>query len=159
MAINTIISLRPQNVIRQLPWQLDSKSAVGVLSMLAALSLVCWIYLTQASAVTTATYRIDALHLELDQLRNQNATLVLEIAQFETLSRIETRARELGFRPTSEVTYLPVNQFPMLSSTDAMPYWGTSKVQGNLDSYTTAADDSLWWVDWLDTVSLWVEKN
>lgn len=158
MAINTIISLRPQNVIRQLPWQLDSKSAVGVLSMLAALSLVCWIYLTQASAVTTVTYRIDALHLELDQLRNQNATLVLEIAQFETLSRVETRARELGFRPTTEVTYLPVKQFPMPSTTDAKPYWGSSKVQANLDKYP-ASDSSVWWVDWLDTVSLWVEKN
>ena len=93
MSSNTMISLRPRNVIRQLPWRLDSKAALGFLLILATFSLVGWLYLSQASAVTTTSYRIDELRKELDQLKNQNAALMLQIAELEALSRVETRAR------------------------------------------------------------------
>ena len=53
MSTNTMISWRPENVVRQLPWRLDSKAALGFLLILATFSLVGWLYLTQASAVTT----------------------------------------------------------------------------------------------------------
>ena len=85
MSSNILISLRPENVIRQLPWRVDSKAALGFLLLLATFSLVGWLYLTQASAVTATSYRIDALRLELDQIKNQNAALTLEIAQLEAL--------------------------------------------------------------------------
>ena len=72
MSSNTMINLRPQNVIRQLPWRLDSKAALGFLLILATFSLVGWLYLSQASAVTTTSYRIDELRQDLDHLKNQN---------------------------------------------------------------------------------------
>ena len=59
MSSNTMISLRPENVIRQLPWRLDSKTDLGFLLLLATFSLVGWLYLSQASAFTTTSYRID----------------------------------------------------------------------------------------------------
>jgi hypothetical protein len=96
MSTHTIISLRPPNVVRQISWQLDNKVTLGMLSTLLVLSLIAWIYLTQASAVATTSYHIDELRLELDQLRNQNSAIVLEIAQLEALSRVEVRAHELG---------------------------------------------------------------
>ena len=97
MSSNTIISFRPANVIRRLPWRLDSQAASGFLLILGTFGLVGWLYLTQASAVTATSYRIDELRLELDQINNQNATLRLEIAELEALPRIEQRARALGF--------------------------------------------------------------
>ena len=87
MSTNTMINWKPENVVNRLPWRLDSKAAVGFLLILATFSLVGWLYLTQASAVTATRYRIDRLRLELDQLENQNAALALEIAQLENISR------------------------------------------------------------------------
>ena len=82
MSSNILISLRPQNVSRQIPWRVDSKAATGFLLLLATFSLVGWLYLTQASAVTETSYRIDELRLQLDPIKNENAALTLEIAQF-----------------------------------------------------------------------------
>ena len=88
MSTNAMINWKPENVVRQFPWRLDSTAALGFLLILATFSLVGWLYLSQASAVTTTRYRIDELRLEVDRLENQNAVLALEIAQLENLTRI-----------------------------------------------------------------------
>ncbi len=159
MATNTIISLRPRNLIRQLPWQLDSKVALTILLMLVAFSLVCWIYLTQASSLTTTTYHIDELRLELDQIRNQNAALVSEIAQFEALSRVETRAQELGFRPTTQIVYLPADQYPAIATGEVRSYRGTNPVQGGVDGPAATQRQTVWWIEWLDTIAEWMTQT
>ena len=153
MSSQTIISLRPENVIRQLPWQLDSKAALGFLLILATFSLVGWLYLTQASAVTTTSYRIDELRLELDQLKNQNAALALEIAQLEALPRIEARARELEFEPTTNVLYLPVTDYPVSPAEETLP---------NVEliyTHEVRTASSSWWVAMLDNLAAWLEGN
>jgi hypothetical protein len=146
-----MISFRPENVIRRLPWQLDSKAALGFLLILATFSLVGWLYLTQASAVTATSYRIDELRLELDQFKNQNAALALEIAQLEALPRIEARARELGFEPTTNVRYLPVANYPAPSTEAGLPDVDMVYVQD------VQIGPSSWWVDVLDKLAAWLE--
>ena len=42
---------------------------------------------TQASSVTATSYQIDGLRMELDHIKNQNAALILEIAELEALLR------------------------------------------------------------------------
>jgi hypothetical protein len=156
MSSNILISLRPENVIRQLPWRVDSKAALGFLLLLATFSLVGWLYLTQASAVTATSYRIDQLRLELDQIKNQNAALTLEIAQLEALNRIETRARELGFAPTTNVRYLPVANYPMpLEPEQSVSVGGQSR--SNLEANKTEFDPAVWWTDTLDNFAAWLE--
>lgn len=156
MSSNILISLRPENVIRQLPWRLDSKAALGFLLLLATFSLVGWLYLTQASAVTATSYRMDQLRLELDQIKNQNAALTLEIAQLEALDRIETRARELGFAPTTNVRYLPMANYPL-------PLEPEKPVSASLPSRITPAlskaeaGPAAWWADTLDNFAAWLE--
>lgn len=159
MSSNVMISLRPQNVIRHLPWQLDGKVAFGVLLILAIFSLVGWVYLTQASAVTATSYQIHELRLELDQLKNQNAALVLEIAKLEALSRVESRAKELGFASINEVHYLSIAEYPVSSPEDISPYRGTNPVKSNVDTYVVRPDASQWWVSTLDTMAAWVDKD
>lgn len=151
MSSQTMISFRPEHVIRRLPWQIDSKAALGFILILATFSLVGWLYLTQASAVTTTSYRIDELRLELDQLKNQNAALALEIAQLEALPRIETRAHELGFGPTSDVRYLTVSNYPVSSEEESqmgsdIPYPGEVQLA-----------PAPWWVESLDKFAAWLE--
>ncbi len=155
MSSNTMISFRPEHVIRQLPWQLDSKAALGFLLILATFSLVGWLYLTQASAVTTTSYRIDELRLELDQLENQNATLTLEIAHLEAMSRIKTRARELGYGPTTNVRYLPVANYPAKAEekTASNTFTGIEEAE----KYGVEVAPVPWWMEMLDELAVWLE--
>lgn len=155
MSSSTMISWRPENVIRHLPWRLDSKTALGFLLILATFSLVGWLYLTQASAVTTTTYRIDELRLELNQINNQNALLSLGIAQFESLSHIEKRALELGLRPTQNVRYLPVSNYPV-SLDSEIPVYNIDTTETKITSDVPEFELSTWWVSILDGVTAWL---
>jgi hypothetical protein len=71
-----------------------------------------WLYLTQASQVTTTGYRIYELERERARLQRENAKLMLEIAELERLEGVETRARQLGFVPPERVEYLVVADYP-----------------------------------------------
>lgn len=157
MSSNTMINWRPENVIRRLPWHLDSKTALGFILILVTFSLIGWLYLTQASAVTTTTYRIDELRLELDQLNNQNTALSLEIAQFESLSYVEKRALEMGLRPATDIRYLSVSNYPVLPEDEIVAY----SVDVEIVEATTETPDfnvSTWTLDTLDVVTAWLAK-
>jgi hypothetical protein len=156
MSSQTMISWRPNNVIQHLPWKLDSKAALGFLLILATFSLVGWLYLTQASAVTTTSYRIDELRLELDQLRNQNAAIALEIAQLQALSAVENRAWELGFRPTANIRYLAVENYPVAQPGELIgpALVDLSRVQPGPEGLTLGS--AAWWTALLDEVAAWL---
>ena len=156
MSSNTIISLKPENVIRQLPWRLDSKAALGFLLILATFSLVGWLYLSQASAVTTTSYRIDELRLQLDHVKNQNAALILEIAELEALSRVETRAMVLGFQPAGDVQYMTVANYPM-SVEQEEPVYSAPAQENSVDAYVANVEGPGWWLEKLDAIARWVE--
>ena len=159
MSSNTIINWRPENVIRHLPWKLDSKTALGVLLILATFSLVGWLYLTQASAVTTTSYRIDELRIELDQIKNQNATLSLEIAQLEALSYVEKRAGELGFGPTGNVRYLAVANYPIAPVKELATYDPVRVAYDRQSPTTNKLGGSAWWLEKLDDVAAWLVEE
>jgi hypothetical protein len=153
-----MISLRPENVIRQLPWQLGSKAALGFLLILAIFSLVGWLYLTNASTVTATSYRIDELRLELDQIKNQNAKLILEIAQLEALSRVEARARELDFEPTTNIQYITVDHYPATLEVDlfdAEPIY----TENSVEAYMAEVEEPNLWVEILDMVAAWLDTK
>ena len=105
--------LRPGSLAQSITWRLERKAALGMLLVLITFSLVGWLYLTQASSLTTTSFQIEQLRAELAVLRQQNAQLELKIAELEDLPRIEQRARQLGFGPPSQVIYLPVPNYPV----------------------------------------------
>lgn len=156
MSSQTMISLKPQNVIRQIPWRLDSRAALGFVLILITFSLVGWLYLTQASAVTTTSYRIDELRLELDHLKNQNAALILEIAELEALSRVESRARELGFQPTTEIEYVSVPNYP-LAEEEAESGFHSTRADVAVEAYVADIEEPSWWLEKLDNLAAWLE--
>ena len=91
---------------------LDARTAIGSLLILILVSLLGWLYLTQASQVTTTGYRIYELERERARLQRENAKLMLEIAELERLEVVEARARQLGFVPPTQVEYLAVADYP-----------------------------------------------
>lgn len=157
MSSNAITSFRPANVIRRLPWRLDSQAASGFLLILGTFGLVGWLYLTQASAVTATSYRIDELRLELDQLQNRNAALRLEIAQLEALPRIEQRALALGFQPTTNVRYLPVPNYPASEDEGLEAVSSSSYGREPVDMYAAEPAPAAWWLRMLDDFAAWLE--
>jgi cell division protein FtsB len=91
---------------------LDAKTAIGSLLILILVSLLGWLYLTQASQVTTTGYRIYELERERARLQRANAKLMLEVAELEKLEMVKARARQLGFVPPAQVEYLVVTDYP-----------------------------------------------
>jgi hypothetical protein len=91
---------------------LDARMAIGSLLILILVSLLGWLYLTQASQVTTTGYHIYELERERARLQRENAKLMLDIAELERLEIVEARARQLGFVPPEQVEYLSVADYP-----------------------------------------------
>jgi hypothetical protein len=91
---------------------LDARTAIGSLLILVLVSLLGWLYLTQASQVTTTGYRIYELERERARLQRENAKLRLEIAELERLEVVGVRVRQLGFVPPDQVEYLVVADYP-----------------------------------------------
>jgi cell division protein FtsL len=137
------ISFRPAKIARQLPWSLDRKAALGFLLILVTFSLVGWLYLGQASVITSSTMKIDSLRQEIDLLNHQNSELTLEIAELESITRVETRARELGFAPAN-----PAN-IRYLSVPNALD----SEVGASITSSENQAFKSAPWQAWLDVLA------
>jgi hypothetical protein len=105
--------LRPGSLAQSITWRLERKAALGMLLILITFSLIGWLYLTQASSLTTTSFKIEQHRAELAVLKQQNAQLELKIADWEALPRVEQRASELGFGPPTKVIYLPVPDYPM----------------------------------------------
>ncbi len=110
--------LRPGSLAQSITWRLERKAALGILLILITVSLIGWLYLTQASSLTTTSFEIEQFRTELSVLNQQNAQIELEIATWEALPRIEQRARELGFGPPDQVLYLAVSNYPVTTQTN-----------------------------------------
>lgn len=81
---------------------------------LYAAVLVClvvslgFVYLIQAGHVARQIEAMEGLEVTLQQLKQQNSALLLEIAQFEQVGRIKQQALQLGFAEPEDVEYIVV---------------------------------------------------
>ena len=64
--------------------------------MVVACFLLVLLYLAQATAVSAAGYEAQRLAAQRDELRRQNALLVIESARLDSPARVETEAQRLG---------------------------------------------------------------
>jgi len=83
--------------VKRDPGKLQGRATVGILIILAVLSLLGWIYLTQASYVATTSRQVQELELEKARLQQENLELMAQIADYESVGRLSGRAGELGF--------------------------------------------------------------
>jgi cell division protein FtsL len=82
---------------------------------LMALSLAGLLYLTQASAVTTTTYRIRELQAEKQRLQRERDRLRADIAVLAAPEVVQEKARKLGFRPALPSEFLLVREIPVMA--------------------------------------------
>jgi len=96
----------------QQAWPLDAKTAARLMLCVALLSLVGWLYLTQASQMANTGHSMRLAVDDIEKIERGNALLRYQISQLEALPRIEARARQLGFGPTGRATYLVTSDYP-----------------------------------------------
>jgi hypothetical protein len=102
--------------IKRNPSKLEGRATAGMLIILVVLSLLGWVYLTQASYVETTGRRIQELEAEKARLEQENLGLMADIAEFEAVHRLAARAAELGFTASAldETQFLAVADVPPL---------------------------------------------
>lgn len=117
--------LRPGNLAQRFMWRLERKDALGVLLVIFIVSLVGWLYLTQANATASVNLNVEENRELLKAVQAENARLKVEIAEWESLVRIEERARILGFAPTTSALYLSVPGY----SVQEASIWEASRLE------------------------------
>lgn len=116
----TVASAAEQSVSNIRPTLLryiDLPPAIALLVGAIIIALVCFIYLTQVTAVTNANYTLQALQDEHTRLLRQQGDLQLQIGRAQSLATIEMSATtKLRMVPIgNNYQYLPVATGPLTS--------------------------------------------
>ena len=80
--------------LRGASWEI--RSFLVASGVIVACFLLALLYLAQATAVSAAGYEAQRLAAQRDELRRQNALLVIESARLDSPARVEADAQRLG---------------------------------------------------------------
>lgn len=133
-------------------WTLNARTASSLVLCVALLSLVGWLYLTQASQIAATEHGMQQVASEIEKLDRENALLRYQIAQLETIPRIEARATQLGLGPMHrKTTYLAVPEGPWereMPSNETTPNTVDDNVhiamQESLSTFTLPSLQEIW---------------
>ena len=95
-------------------WLTEAQAVLSWGVILALGALLGTIYLYQASRIASVGRRVQELQNELDEIKRVNAELEREIAEGQSLERLQAEAASLGFvaaRP-EDIEYLVVPDYP-----------------------------------------------
>lgn len=124
---------------QQPTWSVDSSTATGLLLCVLLLSLGGWLYLTQASQIAAINNQMGQTAKEIEKIERANALLRYQVAQLETISRIEARAKQLGLGPMyNQTTYLAVPDDP--AQLQAAPVVQQAAVDSNSELSVSRTD-------------------
>jgi hypothetical protein len=87
---------------------IDARRVFYGLALLAVISLSAFLYLTQACHVARQVDDMTLLEQQIQQLKQQNNALLLQISQHEKLPLLRQQAQLLGFGPPERIEYLVV---------------------------------------------------
>jgi cell division protein FtsB len=126
--------------------KLRARSALGVALILGTVSLLGWVYLTQASYVATTSRRLQELEDQKERIEQENWQLMVEIAELESVTRLASRAQELGFvmAYSDETEFLAVVDVPSTQARAPSPEgsdvagWTMHNLATNVTSQFTA---------------------
>ncbi len=103
-----------RELARRLGMLTEAQAAAGwgVIVVLAA--LLGAIYLNQASRIATIGRRVQMEQNDLDEVKRANAELERQIAEAQSLTRLDDEARRLGFVPSTpaDIDYIVIPQYP-----------------------------------------------
>jgi cell division protein FtsL len=120
--------------------KLRARSALGVALILGTLSLLGWVYLTQASYVATTSRRLHELEDQQERIEQENWQLMVEIAELESVTRLASRAEQLGFvmAYSDETEFLAVADTPSVQARAPSPDGSDAYWWSNVTSQFTA---------------------
>ena len=108
---------------KSLLWLTEAQAALtwGVLLTLAA--LVGAIYLYQTSRIATTGRQVQMLQEELDTIKQENIELERDIAEAQSLDRLQSEATKMGFilSDPSDVEYLVIPNYPPATEMTSAP--------------------------------------
>jgi hypothetical protein len=101
----------------------EAQAALGWAAVLMLVAVLGAIYLHQTSRIAGVGRHVQLLQYELDELKRSNAGLERQIAQAQTLERLQVRAQEMGFiRASAEnVEYLIIPNYPAEPGSEPLP--------------------------------------
>lgn len=99
---------------RRLNWLTEAQAAVGWGIILLLAALLGAIYVRQASRIASIGRRVQVKQIELVELKRENADIEQEIAEAQSLDRLQAEAIRLGFVPADpeDIEYVVVPQYP-----------------------------------------------
>ncbi len=101
----------------------DAQVALGWFVILALAALVGAIYVSQASRIAGAGRQVQILQNDLDDLKRQNAELEQDIAEAQSLERVQQEAIRLGFvrAAPEDIEYVVVEGYPQATAPSPLP--------------------------------------
>lgn len=99
---------------KRAPSLFEAQSALGWGVVVALLSLLGVVYLSQASQQIGSGYHMQVMTYELKELQKDNIYLEAQIAAGQQVEQLHRRAIALGFSPADpeDIEYLPVHNYP-----------------------------------------------
>lgn len=99
---------------KRAPSLFEAQSALGWGVVVALLSLLGVVYLSQASQQIASGYHMQVMTFELKELQKDNTYLEAQIAAGQQVEHLRRKAIALGFSPADpeDIEYLPVNDYP-----------------------------------------------
>jgi hypothetical protein len=103
------------------------------------MALLGVVYLTLGSDSIVAGYHIQQMTWDLTTLQRENSQLEAQIAEFEAVHDLQSRARAMGFVPAGpeEIEYLQVDNYPPTPG-EGVPEPGWSELE-SVDAHVS------WW--------------
>lgn len=99
---------------RKLSKLTEVQAAIGWGLILLVIALLGVIYLNQSSRIAIVGRRVQTLQYDLDELQRTNADLERDIAQAQSITRIQKGAEKMGFvkAQPAYIEYLVVPNYP-----------------------------------------------
>ncbi len=99
---------------QKIAWLGETQAALGWGVILFLAAVVGALYVSQASRIAATGRAVQLLQRDLENLKRENGALERDIAQAQSLSRLEGEAGRLGFvRPgPNDIEYLIVSDYP-----------------------------------------------
>lgn len=107
-------SRQARELARRLGKLTEAQAALGWAVILLLAAILGAIYLNQASRIATVGRRVQIEQSDLETLKRENNELELQIAEAQSLDKLQQRAVALGFRPAAsdEIEYLVIPNYP-----------------------------------------------
>jgi cell division protein FtsL len=112
-----------RELARRLGWLTEAQAALGWGVILVLAALLGVIYLTQASRIAAVGRRVQVLQNELIDLKRENADIERQIAEAQSLERLQDMAIRQGFAQAlpDDIEYVTVSNYPVSTAEPALP--------------------------------------